>query len=110
MPVVIVDTEQADLMEAAFVMLEAALTARTARADPEKVISNSLKLQAMKLATVRQLLRAPDPPTWSDLPQATRTRILSTLTALSEVKKAEDRDALYLKLRGLVNAPGLPTA
>jgi hypothetical protein len=67
MPVIIVDTEQAALIEAALVMLESALVARTERADPDQVISKALNLQAMKLATVRKLLQAPEPPAYVDL-------------------------------------------
>jgi hypothetical protein len=110
MPVVLVDSEQAALMEAAFAMLEAALTARVERADPEKIISNSLTLQAMKLATVRTLLKAPEPPAWSELPLSTRSHILAIANSLPELKKKAEADQLYFKMRGLVNAPGLPTA
>lgn len=108
MPVVIVDTEQAALMETAFVMLESALTARTERADPEKVISNSLNLQAIKLATVRKLLRSPEPPTWSKLSPEERNKLLTLVNSIPEQKKSADRDALYKRLRGIINAPGLP--
>lgn len=110
MPVLIIDTEQAELIEVAITMLEGALTARTRRADPEKIISKSLDLQAIKLKTVRTLMAQGDPPAWSDLPQGDRTRVLSTLSALSEVKNMGERDALYKRLRELVNAPGLPRA
>lgn len=110
MPVVIVDTEQADLMEAAFVMLEAALTARTARADPDKVISNSLNLQALKLKTVRTLLRQPDPLKWSELPREGQERIIQVVEQLKTVKGPAHADQLYERLRGLLNAAPLPRA
>lgn len=108
MPVVIVDSEQAALMEAAFAMLEAALTARVERADPEKVISNSLSLQALKLKTVRTLLQAPEPPTWSEMDDAGRERITQLFEQIHKSRRKADRDALYQRLRGVVNAPGIP--
>lgn len=110
MPVVIVDSEQAALMETAFAMLEAALTARVERADPDKVISNSLNLQALKLKTVRTLLLAPDPPTWSEMPESDRERLTQLFEQIPIARRKADRDALYQRLRGMVNAPGLPRA
>src|SRR5690606_26905349 len=100
----------ADLMETAFVMLEAALTARSKRADPEKIITDSLKLQGMKLATVRQLLRAPEPPKWSELDGEARNRILARLAALKAAPESSAADAHFNKLRAMVNAPALPAA
>jgi hypothetical protein len=105
MPVIHVDTEQAALMKAAFQMLEAALLARVERADPEQIISNSLALQAAKLATVRTLLDLPEPPAYSQLSPEMRKLADSVLWALHRDVSPEEKDALFERLRGVLVAP-----
>lgn len=108
MPALVIDTEQAELIEIAVTMLEAALTARTRRADPEAIISNSLKLQSNKLATVRALLKAPDPPDWSKLSPTFTQRALSLFENVTHAEDPETADAHWRLLRALINAPGFP--
>lgn len=107
MPIAIVDTEQAALIEVALTMLEAALTARVTRADPDKIISHSLSLQAKKLATVRMMLAQPDPLSFSMLDKATRDRAEKAMAAILEHPANKTADALWEKLRALmVASPG----
>lgn len=108
MPVAIVDTEQAALIEVALTMLEAALTARVTRADPDKIISHSLALQAKKLATVRVMLAQPDPPPWSAMSASERDRVLSILETLRAGPRKADADALYQRLRSIALAAPFP--
>lgn len=108
MPVVIVDTEQAALMEAAFVMLEAALSARVKRVDPLHIISDSFELQAKKLATVRKLLQAADPPAWRELSPELRKKAKNTLWLMHREGDDDMMDACWEGLRQLVNAPAPP--
>jgi hypothetical protein len=110
MPVIIVDTEQAALMETAFVMLEAALTARVERADPEKIVSNSLALQAAKLKTVRALLKMPDPPEWLDLSDDLKRKALHICASLADTDEHRLHPAYWRTLRGIINAPAFPPA
>lgn len=105
MPVIHVDTEQAALMKAAFQMLEAALTARVERADPEKIISNSLTLQAAKLETVRKLLDLPEPPPLSQLSPEMRKLADNLLWSLHRDASVEEKDVLFERLRGVMVAP-----
>jgi len=109
MPVIHVDTEQAELVEVAISMLEAALTARTRRADPDKIISNSLTLQASKLATVRQLLSLPEPPPYSQLSPALRELADNLLWRLHTGIDGAEKDATFERLRGVLVAPAFPT-
>lgn len=51
------DTEQAALIEAALEFGVFALEARAARVDPDRIISDSHKLQAIKLQQVQQQMR-----------------------------------------------------
>lgn len=108
MPTINVDPEQAALMEAAFAMLEAALTARVARADPDKIISNSLTLQANKLATVRALLKMPAPPAFSELDGPMRSKALSAMRAIVPEGNQKANDAAWEVIRGVINAAAFP--
>lgn len=108
MPVAIMDTEAAELVIAATVMFSAALTARTRRADPEKILSNSLTLQANKLVTVIAQLEAGDPPEWDHMTQAKQDE----LTGLFKMATAPDfstgRVAIVARIRALLNAVPFP--
>lgn len=108
MPVLIVDTEQAALIKAALQMLQQALTARVERADPEKIISNSLSLQAKKLEMVVVALDAPDPPPFSELDPTLRKKASDLLFALHTKAADEAANQWWQALRAVVNAPGLP--
>lgn len=108
MPVIIVDSEQASLIEVSLAMLEGALTARVARADPDKVISNSLLLQANKLNTVRDLLRLPDPPAFSELDPALKRKAEHLILSMADPDNAAQFNDYWTLLRGVAVAPGLP--
>lgn len=107
MPTIIVDNEQAALMEVAFAMLEGALTARVARADPDKIISNSLLLQASKLATVRAHLRMPEPPAFSELPQSVQNAIHGCFQIMQTKPGTQEADNAYKRLREFVHSAGI---
>ncbi len=106
MPVVYVDTEQAELLEASCSMLEAALSARVKRQDPDLHISNSLALQASKLATFRAQLKMPAPPPLSGLAEPLRRKAIRAATQLSTADTTEAKDAAWEILRGLIVAAG----
>lgn len=110
MPMILVDTEQAALIEAAIAMLEAALTARVDRADPEKIISQSLALQAGKLATVRALLQAGDPPEFDQMEESTRSMAYRLMAEIAESAQPKGARRAWRELRVLVNAPALPAS
>jgi hypothetical protein len=108
-PVIILDTEQAALIAVAVEMLEGALTARVERADPEQVISKALTLQSYKLATVRALLRAPEPPAFSQLDPTMLKKAHDLLWALHTEPPESSADEWWEQLRQVINAPGVPT-
>lgn len=108
MPVIIVDTEQAALIEAALTMFEAALTARVERVDPDQVISKALNLQSLKLATVRQLLKMPEPPDFSDLDPVMMKKAHDLLSQLDLDGPVSPINLWWNQLRTVINAPGLP--
>lgn len=110
MPVLIVDTEQASLVRTAVEMLTAALMARSQRADPEKIISDSLALQANKLATVLAELDQPDPPEWSNLDASLRRTALNAMHLLATEPKQDGANALWAELRRVAITPGFAPA
>lgn len=104
MPMIIVDDEQAALMEVAFAMLEGALTARVARADPDQVISSSLILQANKLKTVRDHLRAAPPPALAMLPLSVQNAARGSMQVILDNPGSQKADAAWERLRGFIYA------
>lgn len=110
MPMILVDTEQADLIEVATYMLEQALTARAKRADPGKVITNSLTLQAAKLETLRNQLAQPDPPQLDRLAPAVRESVEHMARIIVSDHEEALKVATYEQLRQVINAAPLPSA
>jgi len=107
MPALFVDTEQAALIKVAVEMLHNALSARVERANPGKIISDSLNLQANKLATVMAQLAEPDPPVFSRLDEPLRRAALNAATVLVATPQGRSADAAWNELRSLAIAPGL---
>lgn len=110
MPMIIVDAEQAALIEVALSMLEAALTARVARADPDAVISNSLHLQANKLATVRAHLQMPEPPPLVMLDLSVQNAAREAMQQIIDNPGSTKADAAWERLRGFVYAAAIPAS
>ena len=104
MPIVYVDSEAADLIEAAVTMLEAALKARVKRADPNQIISNSLILQSHKLESFRTMLRGPEPPPLSGLPESIRRKAVRAAEQLVQAESTEAKDAAWELIRGITIA------
>lgn len=95
MPHAYLDTEQAELLIGSATMLQMALQARVKRADPEKIISNSLVLQANKLESVIAQLAQPDPPTWRELTEEEQTSFLALCSLMVKAKSYEIQTSLY---------------
>ncbi len=110
MPHVYVDTEAAELVEAAVQMFEAALTARVKRADPNKFISNSLILQAGKLRTFRTMLASADPPTWGGLREGLQKKAIRYAAEIASMTGEPEKAAAWEQLRAIINAPGFSGA
>lgn len=110
MPMMWIDQEQAELIDAAVEMYHAALAARARRVDPEKIISNSLILQTHKLATVRAHLKAGAPRPWDQLPEVYKTKAIHAMTMLVEAVPGADENAAWEALRVLCLGPDLPPA
>lgn len=100
-----VDTEQADLIDAAVEMAHAALLARSKRADPDRIISDSHKLMANKLHSVRAQLAAPDAPEWPDLAEPFRAKALNLMRTILAEPKSANATAAWKSLRALTEGP-----
>jgi len=102
MPIIWFDTEQAELTQAAIVMMRAALVARSDRADPEKVITNSMRLQANKLASIEHQLNNPEPLDWAALPRELRDQLHNHMLVLTHAHPPQVQEQAYRTLKLLV--------
>lgn len=84
------DSEQFALVEAGLNAIDAVLAARTERADPDRIITDSLKLQRRKLTNLRFQAMHPPNREWRNLRP---TRRLMALKLMQHVIGEEDGDA-----------------
>ena len=105
MPLIHVDTEAAELVELALTMMSGALEARSRRADPDRIITDSLKLQANKLTGVREALRNREPAEWAELNEAARKQVRTFCEILASPAADHVHQAAYARLRQICIAP-----
>lgn len=105
MPLVQLDTEQADLLRVATEMLSGALRARVKRADPDKIISNSLVLQSNKLESALAQLALPDPPRWEHMTEQRQRHIIQLCSLIAGEAYGSARGTIVQQLRGALIAP-----
>jgi hypothetical protein len=108
MPLIWVDDEQAELIDAGCTMLETALRARSKRVMGSKIITDGLTLQAHKLATVRAHLAAGKPRPWSMLPDAFQRKAVNAMRVLTEAVVEGGEDAAWEALRAIMLGPDVP--
>lgn len=108
MPMLFIDDEQAELLDIASEMMAGALLARSRRADPDRIITDSHKLQANKLAAVRAQLKAKAPPHLSQLHEAFQAKALNLMRTIIAEPKSSNADRAWVSLRGMVNSADLP--
>lgn len=97
--VLVLDTEQADLMEASAVMMHAALDARARRMDPDKIISTSAGMSRAKLDSVLAQIRLGPLLDLTDYTFDDRERIFRLINALSTEVDLERQDEIWKALR-----------
>lgn len=96
------DDEETDLLMAAAAMSQAAMDARSARIDPDGLISKSARMSAFKLAGVQRQLSLPPLPDFCDLPMKQRAMVLKFCGLMVQDEWKENRDAIWQKLRLIV--------
>ena len=97
--VLVLDTEQSDLMEASAVMMHAALDARARRMDPDKIISTSAGMSRAKLDSVLAQIRLGPLLDLSDFEFSMRSSIFKLATALAAETDLDRQDEIWQALR-----------
>lgn len=100
--VLVLDTEQADLMEASAVMMHAALDARARRMDPDKIISTSAAMSRAKLDSVLAQIHLGPLLDLTDYTFDDRDRIFRLIIALSAEDDLEKQDEIWKALRSFM--------
>lgn len=100
--VLVLDTEQADLMEASAVMMHAALDARARRMDPDKIISTSAGMSRAKLDSVLAQIRLGPLLDLTDYTFDDRERIFRLINALSTEVDLGRQDEIWKAIRSFM--------
>lgn len=94
-----VDDETIDLLANAAMALEAALSARAARVDPNGILSRSYEMSRIKTDEAIRQLRRPKPMGWEAYPVAQRANLLMLCGVLLDEKQTENHPFALRKLR-----------
>lgn len=94
-----VDDESVDLLENAAMALEAALSARAARVDPNGILSRSYEMSRIKTMEAVRQLRRPKPMEWHDYPAAQRANLLMLCRVILDETQTENHKFALRKLR-----------
>lgn len=94
-----VDDESVDLLENAAMALEAALSARAARVDPNGILSRSYEMSRIKTMEAVRQLRRPKPMEWDDYPAAQRANLLMLCRVMLDETQTENHKFAMRKLR-----------
>lgn len=87
------DTEQAALLDAALDFAQVALESRAARIDPDRVLSDSAKLQSLKVKQVRAQFDAPASADWAQMDKEERAQIDGIFKAWPSLQSDTERQA-----------------
>lgn len=104
MPILHLDREAAGLLIVSAEMLAAALRLRTERADPDKIISDSLTLQSNKLATALIQLAGPDPREFDAFTEEEAQQIAIMGEMMATSYSIEQRKGTWRRLRAMLLA------
>lgn len=103
--VLFLDAEQGDLIRIAAEAASAMLDARSRRVDPDYHISESVKMQRLKVQQVLGQLDKNELPLWQDIPKAERATMHKIMAALIEYPEAHNAADLWSAL--IATAMGL---
>lgn len=98
--IVLLDTEQAQLISEGADAISRMLGIRLERADPDKVISNSFELQKLKLDHVKRQLDLPALPDWDGISPERRSAIRSLAKVLSDDTNARFHADAFQRIIG----------
>lgn len=100
------DQESIDLLDAAAEMAAAALAARSRRVDQDDVISRSVDMSRIKLATLRAAFHQSPLIEWPELDGRVKAEILNLVSLLIKGQNDVERSAVWHALRAYVLRPG----
>lgn len=98
----ILDTEQADLVDAANQMMIAAMEARARRIDPDEWVSKTAKMTRAKCESVKAQLDLGPLLDWDKLAVNRKLEIRKLAKALLDAETEEQENTFYSGLRALV--------
>lgn len=94
----LLDTEQAAIITDAAETSVRLLGYRLARADPDHVISASIRLQSLKIEQVKQQLALPALPSWPDMSEEQQAEILKAASLFIDPHHVDLRGLAFVKL------------
>jgi hypothetical protein len=97
---VLMDDEGAELMKAGMEMAHHALRARRDRVDPDKILSRSYGMSAVKTADVLRQLDEPPLAEFSQLEAREKITAVKLCEAMAAAEDMEMRDVIWRKIRG----------
>lgn len=100
------DQESIDLLDAAAEMMAAALAARSRRVDDDNVISRSVDMSRIKIATLRQQFRTAPLIEFSEFEPDEKTKLFDLFTMLQSDGGESQNDAIFKAIRLLVLRSG----
>lgn len=100
--VLVLDTEQADLVKAANDMMHAAMDARARRMDPDDMVSKTARMSRAKCESVMAQLDLGPLLDWPDLSRERALQILTLCKVLHETGDETQRATYYAGLRALI--------
>lgn len=98
----VLDTEQADLVKAANDMMHAAMDARARRMDPDDIVSKTAKMSRAKCESVIAQLHLGPLLDWPDLSRDRALQILTLCKVLYETENETEKATIYSGLRTLI--------
>lgn len=108
----ILDTEQADLLDAANQMMIAAMEARARRIDPDEWVSKTAQMTRAKCESVKAQLDLGPLPDWPNLSLERQLQVLTLCQAMTEAGNDQEKAIIYSGIRALILArdlvPDLP--
>lgn len=100
------DQESIDLLDAAAEMMAAALAARSRRVDDDNVISRSVDMSRIKIATLRQQFRSAPLIEFHEFETEERQRLFDLFAMLQADGGEAQNDAIFKAIRVLVLRSG----
>lgn len=98
MIILTLDTEQAGIVFDTAMAAQSILSHRTARADPEGVITKSIALQRIKMEQILTQFSLPNRPNWAHLPTDRQREFRDMIGGFSRAETSDELQVLYAQI------------